>query len=222
MHTSAGRAALRPVVVAPSNFIVIVAECDPANNGRPEAAAAVTGSWRPVQYGPMDLSLATSYDASPEEVFAMITDVTFQEQVFERLRVPSYDVVVGGADDLGAGDDLAVRFHWQTKPSDVPVVARRFVGHTLELAQNKVWHRADVDGAREADVDGEVTGVPVKVTGTTRIVPAGRGTTQAFDLRVTASVPMVGRGLEQVVADAVRVRLEKKFEVAWSWLAGSL
>lgn len=165
----------------------------------------------------MDLSLATSYDASPEEVFAMITDITFQEQVFERLRVQSYDVVVGGA-----GDDLAVRFHWQTKASDVPVVARRFVGHTLELAQNKVWHRADVNGAREADVDGEVTGVPVKVTGTTRIVPAGRRTTQAFDLHITASVPVVGKGLEQVVADAVRVRLEKKFEVAWSWLSGSL
>ncbi|WP_329000328.1 DUF2505 domain-containing protein [Kribbella sp. NBC_00709] len=165
----------------------------------------------------MQLTLATSYDASPEEVFAMITDITFQEQVFERLRVPSYDVVVGDA-----GEDLAVRFHWQTQPADVPVVARRFVGNTLELAQVKVWHRPDVDGAREADVDGEVTGVPVKVTGTTRIVPAGRGTTQAFDLHVTASVPMVGKGIEQVVADAVRVRLEKKFEVARAWLSGSL
>jgi hypothetical protein len=33
---------------------------------------------------------------------------------------------------------------------------------------------------------------------------------------------VVGKGLEQVMAEAVRVRLEKKFEVAWSWLAGSL
>ncbi|MGW7684062.1 DUF2505 domain-containing protein [Kribbella sp. NPDC054772] len=165
----------------------------------------------------MDLSLATSYDASPEEVFAMITDVTFQQQVFERMRAQSYDVVVG--DD---GDDLAVRFHWQTKASDVPVVARRFVGSTLELAQSKVWHRADVNGAREADVDGELTGVPVKLIGTTRIVPDGRGTAQAFDLQVTASVPVVGGRLEQLVADAVRARLEKKFEVARSWLDGSL
>src|SRR6266516_4962837 len=97
--------------------------------GRPEAAVPVTVRRRPVQDGRMDLSLATSYDASPEEVFAMITDVTFQEQVFERLRVPSYDVVVG-RDDLGAADDLAVRFHWQTRAADVPVVARRYVGHT--------------------------------------------------------------------------------------------
>jgi hypothetical protein len=165
----------------------------------------------------MRFRLDTSYDASPEEVFAMITDITFQGQVFERLRVHSYDVVVGDA-----GDDLRVRFHWQTQASDVPVVARRFVGNTLELAQVKVWHRPDANGAREADVDGEVTGVPVKVSGTTHIVPDGRGTTQAFDLQVTASVPMVGKGIEQVVADAVRVRLEKKFEVARAWLSGSL
>ena len=165
----------------------------------------------------MRFRLDTSYDASPEEVFAMITDITFQGQVFERLRVHSYDVVVGDA-----GDDLRVRFHWQTQASDVPVVARRFVGNTLELAQVKVWHRPDANGAREADVDGEVTGVPVKVSGTTRIVPDGRGTTQAFGLQVTASVPMVGKGIEQVVADAVRVRLEKKFEVARAWLSGSL
>ena len=165
----------------------------------------------------MDLTLVTSYDASPEEVFAMITDVTFQEQVFERMWSRSYDVEVGDS-----GGDRAVRVHWQTQPVDVPVVARRLVGHSLVLAQNKLWHRPDVDGAREAEVDGEVAGAPVRLTGRTRIVPEGRGTTQAFELHVTASLPVVGKGLEQVVAEAVRVRLEKKFEVAWSWLAGSL
>ncbi|WP_406047110.1 DUF2505 domain-containing protein [Kribbella sp. NBC_00889] len=165
----------------------------------------------------MDLTLVTSYDASPEEVFAMITDVTFQEQVFERLRARSYDVEVGDS-----GGDRAVRVHWQTQPVDVPVVARRLIGQSLVLAQNKIWHRPDVDGAREAEVDGEVAGAPVRLTGRTRITPEGRGTTQAFELHVTASLPVVGKGLEQVMADAVRVRLESKFEVAWSWLAGSL
>lgn len=171
--------------------------------------------------GRMDLSLATTYDASPEEVFAMITDVTFQEQVFEQLRVQSYGVQVG--DD---GDDVAVQVHWMV--SEVPVVARRFVGHKLELAQSKRWHRADGDGAREADVDGGVTGsagvagATVKVSGTTRILPIGRGTRQAFDLRITASLPVVRGTLEQLVADAVRARLENKFKVASRWLSGSL
>ncbi|MGZ0153484.1 DUF2505 domain-containing protein [Kribbella sp. WER1] len=169
----------------------------------------------------MHLTLATSYDASPEEVFAMITDITFQEQVFEQLRAQSYGVQVGDE-----GDDVAVKVHWMV--SEVPVVARRFVGHKLELEQSKLWHRAGVDGAREADVDGGVTGTAgvagatVKVAGMTRILPVGRGTKQAFDLNITASLPVVRGTLEQLVADAVRARLENKFKVASRWLSGSL
>lgn len=167
----------------------------------------------------MDLSLTASYDATPEEVFAIITDATFQEQVLERFRARSYDVAVGDA-----GADLVVRVRWETPSGDVASVARRFVEPTLVVAQTKIWHPAEVDGAREAEVDGEVTGAPVRVTGRTRIVPDGRSTTQAFDLHVTASmhVPVVGKQLERVVADAVRARLEKKFELAWAWLSGSL
>jgi hypothetical protein len=152
-------------------------------------------------------------------VFAIITDATFQEQVFERFSARSYDVAVGNA-----GGDMVVRVRWETPPTDVTAVARRFVGPTLVLAQTKIWHPADVDGAREAEVEGEVAGAPVRVTGRTRIVPDGRSTTQAFDLHVTASmpVPVVGKQLERVVADAVRARLEKKFELAWAWLSGSL
>jgi hypothetical protein len=167
----------------------------------------------------MDLSLTASYDATPEEVFAIITDVTFQEQVFERFSARSYDVTVGDA-----GDDMVLRMRWEKPPGDVASVARRFIGPTLVVAQTKIWHPADVDGAREAEVEGEVTGAPVKVTGRTFIVPDGRSTTQAFDLHVTAStpVPVVGKQLERVVADAVQARLEKKFELAGAWLSGSL
>lgn len=165
----------------------------------------------------MDLTLTVSYDATPEEVFAIITDETFQEQVFEQSRARSYDVAVGEA-----GADLVVRMQWETSPVDVTSVVRRIVGQTLLVAQTKTWHPADVDGMREAEVAGQVTGAPVRLTGRTRLVPDGRSTTQAFDLHVAASVPVVGRSLERLVADAVRSRLEVKFQVAGSWLSGSL
>ncbi|WTK83511.1 hypothetical protein OG558_23115 [Kribbella sp. NBC_01510] len=81
----------------------------------------------------MDLTLVTSYDASPEEVFAMITDVTFQEQVFERLRARSYDVVVGDS-----GDDRAVRVHWQN-------AARRCAGRRTKARRSVVGLGAEQD-----------------------------------------------------------------------------
>ncbi|MEV0283690.1 MULTISPECIES: DUF2505 domain-containing protein [unclassified Kribbella] len=165
----------------------------------------------------MDLNLITSYDATPEEVFALITDATFQEQVFRRFSAHSYDVAV-----RNAGDDVLLRVQWETATDDVPVVARRFVGDMLNLVQTKTWHPAGQDGAREAHVEGELAGARVKLVGRTVLVPTGHSTTQEFDLHVTASTPVLGPRLERIVTDAVRTRLEAKFEVAWSWLAGSL
>ena len=165
----------------------------------------------------MDLHLSTSYDATPEEVFAIITDVTFQEQVLERLGALSYDVST-----LESDEDVMLHVRWETPPDDVSGVMRRLVGERLVVEQNKIWHPAAADGAREADVEGETAGTRVRLTGHTSIIPTGHATTQTFDLDVTASVPVVSHRLEQVVADAVRTRLETKFELAWSWLAGAL
>jgi hypothetical protein len=165
----------------------------------------------------MDLHLSTSYDATPEEVFAIITDTTFQEQVCERFRARSFDVSA-----LDSGEDVVLRVRWETPSDDVSSVARRFVGETLVLAQTKIWHPATSDGAREADVEGEAAGTRVRLTGHSSIIPTGHATTQTFDLQIMASTPVVGHRLEQVVIEAVRMRLETKFELAWSWIAGLL
>lgn len=165
----------------------------------------------------VDLRLTASYDATPEEVFAMITDTTFQEQVFERIRSQAYDVAV-----RETGDDTVVRVWWETRSVDVPAVAKRFVAAPLVVTQTKIWHPADLDGARDGEVEGEVADAPIRLTGRTRISSDGRQTTQMFDLQVTSALPVVGKRLERIAVDAVRARLEMKLEVAWSWLSGAL
>jgi hypothetical protein len=164
----------------------------------------------------MDLQFTTSYGAPPEEVFEIITDVTFQEQVLERLGALAYDVST-----LEVDDDVELDVLWEMPPDDASGIVRRLIGDRLVLAQHKIWHPAGVDGVREAEVEGDAEGLPVRVNGHTSIVPTGDGTTQSFEIHVVASVPAVGQELEQVVTDAVRVRLETKFELAWSWLAGT-
>lgn len=161
----------------------------------------------------MDLHLSTSYAAPPEEVFAIITDRTFHEQVYERLRVSKYDVST-----LDSGEDVVLRLWWET---DVSPDARRLVGEKLALAQTKVWHPARDDGARVGDVEGEAVGSRIKLTGHTSIIPTGDATTQTFDLHIVANTPAAGPHLEALVTEAIRLRLETKFELAWSWIAGS-
>src|SRR5688572_16181275 len=125
-------------------------------------------SWAELSGGVMmmgvDLRLSASYDATPEEVFAMITDATFQEQVLERISPQSYDVAV-----RDTGDDTVVRVWWETRSVDVPAVAKRFVHRPLVVTQTKIWHPAGLDGARDGEVEGEIADAPITLSGRTRI-----------------------------------------------------
>ena len=164
----------------------------------------------------MELRLTTSYNASPEEVFAIITDATFQEQVCERTRALSYDVSVDRAND-----DTVVRIR-EMPGTGVPEIAKRLVGRRLVMEQTRIWHPALPDGAREGDIEGRIADAPVRVLGRTRLVPEGEATIESIELTVASSVPVIGKRLERVAADTVSLGLNTKFEVAWSWLAGAL
>lgn len=165
----------------------------------------------------MDLNLSASYDATPEEVFAIVTDPTFREQACEETKALSYDVTV-----TESGDDTVVRVQREMASDGVPDIARKFVGQTLTVVQTETWHPAAADGSRKADVKGEITGTPVTLKGTARITPEGAKTVQAIDLDVKVAVPLIGRKIEPFVVDAIRAGLQKEHELGASWHNGNL
>lgn len=165
----------------------------------------------------MDVNLSSSYDATPEEVFAIITDATFREQACEATKAISYEVTVS---DAGGDRVVVVR---REMPSDqIPDVARKFVGRTLTIVQTETWHPAGPDGARRADIRGEISGTPVTLNGTAALRPDGNTTVQVVDLDVKVAVPLIGRKLEPFVANAIRAGLEKEHELGRAWQDGSV
>jgi Protein of unknown function (DUF2505) len=166
---------------------------------------------------PMDLNLSSAYDATPEEVFAIITDATFREQACEATKAISYEVTVSDS-----GDDRVVEVRREMPSDQIPDFARRFVGKTLTIVQTETWHPAGPDGARQADVRGEITGTPVTLNGTAALRPEGGTTVQAVDLDIKVAVPLIGRKLERFVADAIRAGLEKEHELGRAWQDGSV
>lgn len=167
--------------------------------------------------GGMDLNMSASYDATPEEVFAIITDATFREQACEKTKALSYDVSV-----TESGGDTVVRVQREMASDDVPDIARKFVGQTLTVVQTETWHPAGADGARTAEVKGEITGTPVTLKGNARIVPQGAQTVQAIDLEVKVSVPLIGRKIEPFVVEAIRKGLATEHQLGASWHNGHL
>src|SRR3954466_290950 len=139
----------------------------------------------------MELKMSASYDATPEEVLAIVTDATFREQACEKTKALSYDV-----EAPGPGGDTVVRVQGEVPADDVPDIARKFDGQTLTVVQTETWHPANADGSRNADVKGEIANTPVTLKGTATISSVGGETVQAIDLDVKVSVPLIGRKIE--------------------------
>jgi hypothetical protein len=164
----------------------------------------------------MELKLSASYDATPEEVFAMVSDTTFREQACEKTKALSYDVKVSES-----GGDTTVQVQREMPATNIPDFARKFVGQTLTLVQTETWHPANADGSRDADVQGEISGTPVTMKGTARIAAGSDGrAVQSIDLDVTVAVPLIGRRMEPIVVDAIRSGLQKEHELGRSWHDG--
>ena len=159
----------------------------------------------------MELKLSASYDATPEEVFAIVTDATFREQACEKTKALSYDVQV-----TESGGDTIVRVSREMPSDDVPDIARKFVGQTLTMVQTETWHAAAADGSRRADVVGEISNTPVTLKGTASISGDGQAV-QAIDLDVKVAVPLIGKKMEPFVVDAIRSGLQKEHELARDW-----
>lgn len=160
----------------------------------------------------MDLKLSASYDATPDEMFAIITDQAFRETACKATHALSYDVSV-----TGSGDDTVVRVERELPTDRIPDIAKKFVGATITVIQTETWHRPAADGSRTADVRGEIRGTPASFTGKAALTPSGAQTVQTADLDVKVAVPLVGKKIEPYIAQAIEASLVKEQELGQTW-----
>lgn len=151
-----------------------------------------------------------TYDASPDEVAAMLADPAFREAVCEAMHASDHTVEV-----LGSGAGLTVVVD-QTQPArGIPSYARKFVGEEIRIVQRESW--ADGSGGT---LSLEIPGKPGTFDGTLTLAAQGAGTVESVDGEVKVKVPLVGGKLEGLVGDLFRAALEAEERVGRTWLAG--
>jgi hypothetical protein len=64
----------------------------------------------------------------------------------------------------------------------------------------------------------EITGAPVRLTGTMALVPEGEQTVQQYDGDLRATIPLFGSAVEQATATAVRAAIDAEERTAAAWL----
>ncbi|QAY63419.1 DUF2505 domain-containing protein [Xylanimonas allomyrinae] len=166
----------------------------------------------------MHLTVEQTYPASVDDVAAMLADASFVRWRAERTTGGgSVDQADVDADDAG-GFTVLVR---RTLPTDqIPAQARPFVGARLEVRQAEVWEPPQGDH-RVGTVALEITGAPVRLTGTVALEPSpDGGTRQVYTGDVRATVPLFASVVEQATVGTVRAALTAEELAGREWLAG--
>ncbi|WP_246169596.1 DUF2505 domain-containing protein [Actinotalea subterranea] len=162
----------------------------------------------------MHLSAQARYAADLPRVVAMLADEEFVAAKVRASGALSQQVdVVGEAE--GA---FTVTTRRQMPTTGIPAQFRSLVGSSLEVRQVEAWE-APEPGGRHGTVVVEITGAPVRLTGTMRLVTEPDGTTvHHLDGELKASLPLFAAAVEDATATAVRDAVAAEERVGKAWL----
>jgi len=154
------------------------------------------------------------YAATPEAVFAMMSEPEFIREKLKATEALEYDVVECAATPDGAFRIVTTR----TVQADIPSFARKIFKPTQAMKQTEDWSAATA-ASREATWSIEAKGVPVTTGGTSRLEAADAGTVQHIVGSIKVKVPLIGGRLEKFVYDQAAATMQKEHEFGQQWLA---
>ena len=132
------------------------------------------------------ISTELHYEATPEQVRAMMLDADFRERVCAEQHVARHEVAVEG--DTVTVEQVQVA-------RGIPAFAAKFVGDEITIRQSEQW------GPDSARVHVTIPGKPGEMSGTTTLRASGSGTAVLVDWEVRVQIPLVGGKVEGLVAD---------------------
>jgi uncharacterized protein YndB with AHSA1/START domain len=156
----------------------------------------------------MDFRTELAYAASPDEVFAMLSDPAFREQVAEAQEVVSVDVRLTPTDD---GFTLINDQVQNTE--DLPAIAKKIAGDTTQAVITEEW-----SSRTSGSISITAPGKPTAASGTITLAPDGDGTVEIVELDVKVKVPLVGGRLEKLMADNIESGFRVEHTVGRAWL----
>ncbi len=156
----------------------------------------------------MEFRTELSYDASPDAVFAMLSDPAFREQVAEAQDVVSVDVRMTPTDD---GFTLINDQVQNTK--DLPAIAKKIAGDKTQAVITEEW-----SSHTSGSISITAPGKPTAAQGTISLAPDGDGTVEIVELDVKVKVPLIGGKLEKLMADNIESGFRVEHTIGRAWL----
>jgi len=156
----------------------------------------------------------TQYTATPQELFAVLSDPEFA-----RARAAASGSLEHSADVQEVDGATRITSSRTVSTGPVPEAARRLVGSTVVVEQVEQWSAPASDGGRNGTATLTVRGVPVTFEGTMTLRPSAGGSTHVLDGQLRAKVPLVGGSIEKALGPVVTSMIRSEADLARTWLA---
>ena len=153
------------------------------------------------------------YAATPEEVFAMLSDPEF----VERKCLASGSIEASA--DVTAEDATTTIVSRRVLPAKLPGFAKKFVGETLTLVETQRWTDEDGTGTRRGSFVVDFGNNPISFSGEVLLSPDGDGSRVETRGDIKCTVPFVGGKIEGVATEWITKYLDKEQRVGTEWLA---
>jgi len=150
-----------------------------------------------------------TYDATMVDVYAMLADPAFREEVCQEQRVLR-SIVSVDADDAG----MEVTIDQVQAAKGIPSFAKKFVGDEINIVQQETW-----TSATEGRITVTIPGKPGEMKGSSRLTEAGGVTTHTVDLDIKVSIPLVGGKIEGLISDLLLKALKVENRVGRAYLS---
>jgi uncharacterized protein DUF2505 len=155
----------------------------------------------------MDISSRVEFPAPVEQVFAMMTDQAYLEEVCQASQAKSYEASVTGTTTR------------TSRRLPAPEAAARFTGPDVTVVEEIAWGPAAGDGSRTGRVELTISGQPVSMKGSMHLAAGGPGTIADLTGELKVAIPILGKKLEQASAPAVLAGFRTQQKVGNDWLA---
>ena len=155
----------------------------------------------------MDIKSRVEFAAAVEEVFAMMTDRAYLEEVCKATHARTYEADVTGTTTR------------TTRRLPAPDAAAKFTGPELTVIEETAWGPADPSGGRTGRVSMNIPGQPVSMKGAIELAAAGAGTVAELSGNLKVAIPILGKKLEQSAAPAILAGFRTQQKVGDAWLA---
>lgn len=163
----------------------------------------------------MKHTVTISYPASATKVAEMLASPEYIQGRFARVGMKDTPIT---ATAEGEGFSTAATF--SVDPSRLPSAAQRFIKGSINASLTETWSAPTADGSRTGSIAANITGVPLKVSASERLVPVSEESTN-LELTVDFSVtiPLVGKKIEERALGFASRIVEDEESRGAAWLA---